>query len=57
MTLRKKHGDYIMTCDQCGDEFLSGMEDWHDALQEAKDEGYAVRQEDGEWVHYCEDCK
>jgi len=59
MTTRRNHRDKSMTftCDDCGEEFESQSDDFHEARDEFKDEGGCARLECGEWMHFCKDCK
>jgi len=59
MSSRRNHRDksVTFTCDECGGDFETTTDDWGDAIAEFKDGGGVVRQEDGEWKHYCDDCK
>ena len=45
----------MLTCDNCGDG--TECENWADALEYIKDNGWQKKRVDGEWVHYCPDCK
>lgn len=57
MTIRRNRGGIVFVCDECGDEHPSFTNDFHDALDDFKDDGNAVRNEDGEWKHYCKGCE
>jgi len=41
---------YLFTCDQCGSEYLSPFFDFHEALEDAKEEGWVFRKIKGAWV-------
>lgn len=58
MTLIRHYRDRTMSfeCDQCGEEFDTDTDDFHDALAEAKDNGWKAQIELGEWQHFCENC-
>ena len=43
-------------CDQCGDEYELDGTDFHDALEEVKENGWRARNEFGEWLHLCDCC-
>ena len=43
-------------CDQCGEEHVMDHTDFHDGLEQVKDNGWRARLEHGEWQHYCGDC-
>ena len=49
-----KHGKAV-TCDNCGDGFES--ESWDEAQQIMKEQGWKKRLIDGEYRHFCPDCK
>lgn len=57
MSTIRKRGHVIFSCDECGEEYDSMTGDFHDALGDAKSDGWEARQEDGEWHHYCGDCQ
>mgnify|MGYP000328908745 CR=1 FL=1 len=48
--------EITFVCDECGEEHPSFTTDFHDALDDFKDDGNVVRLEDGEWHHYCKVC-
>lgn len=47
----------IFTCDFCGTEHeASGT--WRDVWESLKEDGWrSFEDEDGEWVHRCEECR
>jgi len=53
-----KHGmlTHLAECDNCGEEMQTDAEDWHDALDEIKRDGWTVKNINGEWEHWCQDC-
>lgn len=56
--IRRSNDEFIAECTECGTEFAGGVEDDFRAFVQAlKDAGWQVRNNDGEWEHYCEDCK
>lgn len=59
MTTTRNRRDKTLTfaCDDCGEEFESTSDDFHDALDEFKDTGGVARMDVGEWMHFCKDCK
>ena len=59
MSTRRNHVDRTITftCDDCGETFEADGLDFHDALEEFKDNGGVARLDAGEWVHFCGDCK
>lgn len=53
----KKKGEFVATCEDCGAEFYGGVqEDFRAFVDEIKANGWTVRNNDGDWEHYCEDC-
>lgn len=46
-----------MECDgtKCG-EYLELFGSWNDCIQEAKDEGWRIFNNAGDWEHYCPHC-
>ena len=48
-------GDIIFECDGCGTEEETHTPNFTQALNHIKDLGWIVRNEMGEWHHYC--CK
>lgn len=57
MTTRNGRNGIRFVCDDCGVEYDTMTSDFRDGLDDAKSDGWVARQEDGEWRHYCEDCK
>jgi hypothetical protein len=50
---QKKDETMDMECDTCGtNEVFDG--DFDECIAEAKDEGWIVRKDGDEWVHYCD---
>lgn len=52
----KEYGGYCLTCDICGEE-VDGFDDYYDAVEYKKDNGWISRKIDGEWHDICPDCK
>lgn len=47
----------VFTCDECGDTFDTGREDFKEAVQAIKDDGWKFKKgDDGEWEHNCSQC-
>lgn len=57
MTIIRKRGHIVFECDECGEQYDSQTDDFHDALADAKSDGFEARQVRGEWQHVCGDCK
>lgn len=49
-----RYGAKMVTCDGCGDGFES--EDWNQARNRLKEDGWKTTIEDGTTLHYCPDC-
>lgn len=58
MSIRKNYADRTITftCDDCGSTFEAEGLDFHDALDEFKDNGGRAQLDCGEWLHLCESC-
>ena len=56
MTLVRRHRSSVFTCDDCGeeDEFPG---EWHDALDDAKSEGWQPYLSGEDWEHRCPGCR
>ena len=58
MTLRRDaHGEFVVECDECGDELFTNTDGFPDAVEIAKGEGWRARKIEGEWEHRCSDCE
>lgn len=50
-------GPFEVACDSCSEDTEIDTDgDWHGMIQELKNNGWAIRNENGEWRHYCPDC-
>lgn len=58
MSIRRgsRSNGLTVVCDECGTEHPSYTDDFHDALDDFKEDGGVVRLDDGTWMHYCEGC-
>lgn len=45
------------SCDKCGEILDTEQESFGDALDTMKREGWTPRLSNGQWRHYCGDCK
>ena len=52
----REYGKFIPTCDVCG-EILTAQDEFSDAVEDIKDQGWSANKIDGEWVHLCPDCQ
>jgi hypothetical protein len=51
---RKKYdGPIDFECDECGEVLETGDDEFKTALEMAKDEGWYIRNLNGEWHHFC----
>jgi len=57
VTIRRNRGGIVFVCDECGAEHPAFTTDFHDALDDFRDDGNVVRNEGGEWKHYCKGCE
>lgn len=53
----KNNGQYTLTCDLCGEEAPKKFDDFNDAVQYKKDEGWKSQKHKGEWEDVCPDCQ
>jgi len=46
-----------ITCDECdySEEYLA--DDFYEFIDQAKSDGWKIKNIDGEWEHFCEDCQ
>jgi hypothetical protein len=56
--IRKHNGEFVATCDECGDRLYGGVEDvFARFVTELHDAGWAcVKNSAGEWEHQCPSC-
>lgn len=59
MTLKREYsrGPFAVTCDNCGETTELAEDDFADAVEEAKVEGYKPEFIDGSWEHFCRQCR
>jgi hypothetical protein len=48
--------EYIVTCDECGHEDILECESWSELMDDIKSDGWGIRNNEGEWNHYCHTC-
>lgn len=51
------NGPITFCCDNCGEVEETHCSDWSSAQAKVKAHGWQARWQDGEWYHYCKDCK
>ncbi len=59
MTIERVQGFtdlYEISCDGCSDGETVDAPSFQDAVRLAKDRGYRITKEDGDWKHYCGSC-
>ncbi len=56
MTLVRKSRQIVFECDECGAQHPSFTDDFHDALDDFKEDGGTARLVQGDWQHFCKDC-
>lgn len=57
MIERKFNGLYTLTCDICGEKALETFEEFNEAVQYKKDNGWKSQKYKGEWEDVCPDCQ
>lgn len=57
MTTHRDSGGIVFQCDGCEDTYETHDKVFETAWLDAKGDGWIARKLDGEWVHYCPDCK
>jgi len=45
-----------LTCDECGEEHEADTTDWSTAVASAREYGWTVKYQSGDYSHYCGDC-
>lgn len=48
---------FEVSCDECGDTAPGSSHEFREAVENARNAGWAVFKERGEWVHHCPDCR
>lgn len=57
MSIVKEGRAHVLRCDICGDKALQDFDDFWDAVQYKKDNGWKVKKWDGEWTDICTECQ
>jgi hypothetical protein len=57
ITREGRERNIVFQCDakRCAQVCDTQLDDFDDALTEARDKGWQIRREGGEWKHYCPD--
>ena len=53
----KSFGFCSLTCDVCGEEADETFDDFYDAVEYKKNEGWKSQKRNGEWEDVCPDCQ
>ena len=56
MTVMTDCGQHMVYCNSCGSACWSTHDDFQEAVNEAKREGWTIRNEGGTWTHLCRSC-
>jgi hypothetical protein len=57
--IEKLNNEFVVTCDYCEDEFNTGYDDFFNAIEYVKNQGWKIVKDikQDEWYHYCGECK
>ena len=50
-------GSYDLTCDVCGEDAGEVFDDFYEAVQFKKDNGWKSQKKNGEWEDVCPECQ
>jgi len=53
----KQRGRYHLVCDICGEEAEEGFDDFYEAVEYKKTEGWKSQKRNGQWEDVCPDCQ
>lgn len=53
----KSFGSYSLICDICGEEAKKEFDDFYEAVDYKKKEGWKSKKIDGEWQDVCPECQ
>ena len=56
MSIDKSCGTFNLTCDNCGEELEGDFEDFYEAVEAKKENGWKSRKVDGNWEDWCDKC-
>ena len=54
--IARQHGHIVFECDSCNETLELDTDDFANAWEEAKHEGWSTRKIAGEWLHDCPKC-
>jgi Fe2+ or Zn2+ uptake regulation protein len=52
----KSCGFYSLVCDNCGEELDEQFDDFYEAVEAKKENGWKSKKVNGEWQDICPDC-
>ncbi len=57
--IHKEYGQTTLLCDRCEDELGETFhrDNFRDLIDSAQAAGWSVRMENGNWRHYCPECR
>lgn len=56
MSIEKFAGFFSLTCDNCGEELNEQFDEFHDAVEAKKDNGWKSKRINGDWEDWCDKC-
>ena len=56
MTIDKSCGTFDLTCDNCGLVFDESFDDFYDAVDAKKENGWKSKKRNGNWEDWCPKC-
>jgi hypothetical protein len=57
VSIERQFGRIIFCCDWCTNQLETDEEDWNEALQVKRSEGWGSRKDGDQWIDVCEQCK
>ena len=57
MSISKFGRKYFLACDNCGKEYEVPFDDFHEAVEAKKEDGWKSKKINGEWEDWCPDCQ
>lgn len=57
MAIEREKGNIIFVCNDCGERCETEVDDFKEALEILKDEGWKYEKIDNEWEHLCPQCR
>lgn len=56
MTIDKFAGLFTLTCDNCGKELNEQFDEFYDAVEAKKENGWKSKRVNGDWEDWCDEC-